>query len=69
MPMCGRTERRVLGAVARDLDVHVLAWNAGAGLSLGGVPIYPDDDWVASGRSWSLPAGWAAWYAAGDELR
>ena len=46
--------------LARDLDVHLLAANAGAGLVDDGPPDWPPLD---------TPAGWAAWYAAGDELR
>jgi hypothetical protein len=57
-------------AVARDLDVHVLAWNAGAKLIADGLPSF--DEMVEFHRNFGQPVvapGWAAWFAAGDELR
>ena len=61
--------------MARELEVHVLAANAGA--ELGPMKF---DEWEAKRilanaedvrRQWGhvqLSAGWAAWYASGDEL-
>ena len=74
MPMCRNTELSVQRAVTRELEVHVLAANAGAEL--------PEHDqyWVTGtwsdesgqfdgpGTYFHLPCGWAAWYASGDEL-
>jgi len=72
MPMCRNTEMAVQRAVARELDVHVLAANAGAGLAseMPDPRSFDGIDWPnpALVSMFELSAGWAAWYASGDEL-
>lgn len=50
--------------LARDLEVHVLAVNAGA--ELPEIWVDYEGDWRDPWRG--VPSGWAAWYAAAEEL-
>lgn len=56
----------VLASVARDLKVHVLAANAGAELITERelLDVLAERGYIAP----RISAGWAAWYASGDEL-